>query len=508
MYLLQTNCTKDTTKSHDIGNTLVRDKGYNLLQALVGIAARFADHALGPIATSFGSATLEADMTLKFDEHWQDTISSHKEAIDRMLTAFGSKRGGPGPHVTQGMAAAMWHWASLCQLCRHERKNKTIFNWAQACETACLRHLEQRLSRWSACQGEPTTARLLTLQPPGKRTCPALLIRIAKKNNKRRCLQQWTEDGLRVRTNVASVECRNSGIYLQHTRRLLGSEKVVELLFDSTMFATRDTEVHIAFGCKGNVAAYLPPLILRQLRWREGAAGSVVSQADLERFSKKGFQTAPHMQTHDCIQAINHVLDIGCDKTLEDFRPKQEFTLMALGSIRIWSPSQKRWMRGAPGLQEMPELTDDMLDPSNINVLLITMDQKQSQWAAGQFLADNTGLGLFVGIREDGFHRAWRDFQLAMSYSKGKLVHTAVQLNLAFNVNYGPFGQGAHMAKRREFQLEWQRLMPAFGEDFEALVGNIALDSGLPPPRSVAELQSWYNDLVLGNETYEKKAPS
>jgi len=113
---------------------------------------------------------------------------------------------------------------------------------------------------------------------------------------------------------------------------------------------------------------------------------------------------------------------------------------------------------------------------------------------------------LFVGIREDGFHRAWRDFQLAMSHSKGKLAHTAVQLNLAFNVNYGPFGQGAHMAKRREFQLEWQRLMPAFGEDFEALVGNIALDSGLPPPRSVAELQSWFNDLVLGNETYEKKA--
>ena len=61
------------------------------------------------------------------------------------------------------------------------------------------------------------------------------------------------------------------------------------------------------------------------------------------------------------------------------------------------------------------------------------------------------------------------------------------------------------MAKRREFKLEWHRLMPAFGEYFEALVGNIALDSGLPPPRSVAELQSWYNDLVLGNETYETK---
>ena len=152
-----------------------------LLQALVDIAAHFADHALGPITTSFGTATLEADMTLKFHEHWQDTISSHKEAIERMLTAFGSKRGCPGPHVTKGMAAAMWHWAASCQLCKHERRNKTIFNLAQACETACLRHLEQRLSRWSACQGEPTTARLLTLQPSGKRTCPALLLRISKK---------------------------------------------------------------------------------------------------------------------------------------------------------------------------------------------------------------------------------------------------------------------------------------------------------------------------------------
>ena len=133
----------------------------------MGIAARFADHGLGPITTSFGSATLEADLTLKFDKHWQDTASRHKETIDRLLTALGSNRGGPGPHVRQGMAAAMWHWAALCQLCKHERDNKTIYNLAQACETACLIHLEQRLSRWSACQGEPTTARLLTLQPHG-----------------------------------------------------------------------------------------------------------------------------------------------------------------------------------------------------------------------------------------------------------------------------------------------------------------------------------------------------
>ena len=76
VYLLQTNCTKDTQNTHDISNTRVRDKGYNLLQALVGIAARFADHGLGPITTSFGSATLEADLTLK--GHRQQPQRDHR----------------------------------------------------------------------------------------------------------------------------------------------------------------------------------------------------------------------------------------------------------------------------------------------------------------------------------------------------------------------------------------------------------------------------------------------
>ena len=137
-----------------------------------------------------------------------------------------------------------------------------------------------------------------------------------------------------------------------------------------------------------------------------------------------------------CIRSINHLLLIGMGKNISTFRPKEALVSMPMGGGRYWSSTLHRWVR-APAAGCVPhrhELPDSMVD--EISVLLLTVDQKQSQWAATQFMADTTtGLGLFTAARGDPFHRSWHDFQFAMTHSIGHFRHTSVQLNMALNVS-------------------------------------------------------------------------
>ena len=67
---------------------------------------------------------------------------------------------------------------------------------------------------------------------------------------------------------------------------------------------------------------------------------------------------------------------------------------MPMGGARYWGPTLLRWVR-APATgsgSHKYELPDSMLD--GISVLLLTVDQKQGQWAATQFMTDSiTGGG-------------------------------------------------------------------------------------------------------------------
>ena len=91
-------------------------------------------------------------------------------------------------------------------------------------------------------------------------------------------------------------------------------------------------------------------------------------------------------------------------------------------------------------------------------------------------------LGLFTAARGDQFHRSWRDFQFAMTHCIGHFRHTSVQLNMALNVNYQPFGSGSHLSKRQD--VEWARLLPAYDEQFDSIADRIAMDARETAPRT------------------------
>ena len=69
----------------------------------------------------------------------------------------------------------------------------------------------------------------------------------------------------------------------------MSKERLVELVCDAGRFGGRDTDVCMIHAVFANVAAYLPPEVLREFGWRRGAAGSTMSDADLDQFGNTGF---------------------------------------------------------------------------------------------------------------------------------------------------------------------------------------------------------------------------
>ena len=206
------------------------------------------------------------------------------------------------------------------------------------------------------------------------------------------------------------------------------------------------------------------------------------------------------MEIWDFVCELEHLLKSGLGKSLQDFRFADEFPLMVAGHVRYYHPTKKQWYRvsassPAGGDEGTPELSPKTLSllPSDISVLLLDEDQKQSQWSGSHFLVDPVnGLNLMVWFRGDKYHRSWRDWQWATSKAPGHFNWTSVQLNYVFNVNYQPFGAGGHFSKRQEIKLDWEQLFPSAGPEFQAFTQHISLDSRRPPPTGLSGVESLY----------------
>jgi len=490
-YLLHTGCTKVSQASCGAHHRRSQDRAFHVLQALVQLAARADASGEITLRTSWGEGRLCVDGSFHVDSGWAAKMQEIQQTAGQLLADSGGRLGGPKPATSwASLADTLWHCARLRWFTKGSRKNKWLHAVTLDVTSVALSQLTRGLVMWASTQSEPHTAELLACHPAGKKIHPALIARLTEKRDQRSAAKQWQEDGLQVCVNVNHFEMKVSSKYMHETRKTFAEEEIVELAIDSTTLAGRDTQISIAFACRSGVAAYLPPITHRHLRWREADPGDHAKEEDIKHFEQKGLQTRRGLDSQDCIRSINHVLRTGLDKDLSSFKPEEALESMPKGSVRYWDPTQCRWVRApAPGSgPSVYELPDSML--SGIRALLLTVDQKQSQWAAVQYMADGeAGLGLFTAPRPDPYHRSWRDFQFAMAHSHGNFQHTAVQLNMALNVNYQPFGTGAHLSKRQDVKKEWARLLPAYDTEFDSLAGKIALDMREPAPRSLVGWQ-------------------
>ena len=118
--------------------------------------------------------------------------------------------------------------------------------------------------------------------------CPGVGLSQRKKEQ---AVRQWVDDGLKVKTNVPQLVTNASAKYWADTRLMLRDERIIELVMDSTVFATVDVQVTIAFGCRRNASAYVVPHLLRHLRWRHGDVGEVLTEQEQALFDKTGFHS-------------------------------------------------------------------------------------------------------------------------------------------------------------------------------------------------------------------------
>ena len=301
----------------------VAEVALQMLVALTQVAALHCPEELRSFRTYFGNARLLRSGGIAVHEDddgaWLNTRSSDSGATCKETTARTLK-----------------HW---CLLAYRPREREV----AQSIATPIMYRLAVGFFRWARQQVEPTTNMLLALQQPHSKTHPALALRLLQKKKKHAPVRQWREDGLKVKPSVRNLEDRVAAQHLHQIHRMFGDcrilrygwpdaqhswrrlpfvrhvpaighgaepssvggpgwggesrvlcvwSRTVELVLDSTRFATRDTQVTIAYMPEAALAAYLPPMVCRQLRWREAAAGDYITDKDWNQFVKTGFRIA------------------------------------------------------------------------------------------------------------------------------------------------------------------------------------------------------------------------
>ena len=194
---------------------------------------------------------------------------------------------------------------------------------------------------------EASTASLISLQPSKKRCSPAILSRLLRRGNKRAACKSWQQDGMKLMTNVEHFEKKMSTVYFWGARTVFAGESVLEIILDSSMFGTQDYQVHVMFAPRKNMAAYLPPTIMRHLRWRKEDAGLPISGEERSKFEATGFQPHRGQSIEDHIRCLHHVLKIGAneDEGLLKFKCPVEFKPLESGEARIWSEEKQCWLR-------------------------------------------------------------------------------------------------------------------------------------------------------------------
>ena len=360
---------------------------------------------------------------------------------------------------------------------------------------------------WCMRQDEPSTHALLLTQPPGKRGAgPLLRCRLADKKNIRGARRAWSEDGAKGSPTAESVLRTVCTTHLSNVRKTFKGVSLLELCFDGSGVSVRNHDIFAAYThtgdggigthCEG-VGTYLPPVRVPELAWRARDADEGITGEDSEWWETRGWKTRAGVRIYQAARTVQHVLVNMLSTTITDFMAPKGLSRMTVGDTRVWDEQQGRWYRGvSPNM--VPELPDTGQVP---RFLLLTMDQKQTQWHMAHFLASRY-MCLFRG---DLHHRSWNDFKWALRWSTGFMHHSMMQLCHAFNVNYGPFPRGGNTAKKQDIHMEWRTLQPKPCDRFRGLAAQICMDLGLPERATAADVDELYCSEILEDSNFKKQ---
>ena len=269
-------------------------------------------------------------------------------------------------------------------------------------------------------QAEPSTLSLLTTHPPGRvEVGPLLRGRLAMKKNIRGARRQWREDGAQWAPGPDSVLRQACLMHLNTVRQTFAHAPVLELCFDASQISIRNHDIFAVYALTGSggaraksegISSYLPPVRVPELAWRERDADEPLTDQDRQWWASRGWRSREGIRAYQAVRSVQHVMVNMLETKVTDFTPPTDLGRMSSGDRRVWDEQEGRWYRGRPPLpgschraSMKPELPNTGQVP---RFLLLTMDQKQTQWHMAHFLA----AFFMCFFRGDLFHRAWNDF--------------------------------------------------------------------------------------------------
>ena len=124
---------------------------------------------------------------------------------------------------------------------------------------------------------------------------------------------------------------------------------MAEIIWDSTHFASKDIQVNVVFSPTHNVCAYVPPMVLRHIRWRAAEAGEHLTEEDLLQFAKCGLRLRHRMESFDVIKYLNHVVQVGFARSLLAFRCPVLLERLKRGAVRVYHQGTGGVLSGGGG---------------------------------------------------------------------------------------------------------------------------------------------------------------
>ena len=225
--------------------------------------------------------------------------------------------------------------------------------------------------------------------------------------------------------------------HLLKVRQTFAGAPVLELCFDGSQVSIRNHDIFAVYaptasgGASENsegAAAYLPPVQTQELGWRVGDPGEQLTPEDVASWEIAGWKSRKGVRAAQAARSLQHVLVNMLESRLPDFAPPNGLERMSSGDERTWDEEEARWYRGPPPPSGSSHRTS--MEPELPNIgevprfLLLTMDQKQTQWNMAHFMVSF----YMCFFRGDLYHRSWNLFKWALRCAKGWQHHSMMQL--------------------------------------------------------------------------------
>ena len=118
-----------------------------------------------------------------------------------------------------------------------------------------------------------------------------------------------------------------------------------------------------------------------ELAWRAGDADEQLTAQDREWWAIHGWKSQRGVRAYQSVRAVEHVLVNMLETTVTDYTPPEGLSRMSIGDTLIGDEREGRWYRGSP------PLSGSCHTGQVPRYLLLTMDQKQTQWHMAHFMA-------------------------------------------------------------------------------------------------------------------------